>query len=75
MNKPMEKLKERVSMWKDQPLGLFWGARVFNTFVVRILSFVAPLEDPPEWVLQGIENVFRKVDSARNLPHKNGSAR
>jgi len=59
--KPMDKFKERVSMWKDQPLGLFWDARVFNTFAIPILSFVAQLEDPPEWVMQGIETSLRKV--------------
>ena len=60
-NKPLEKFKERVSMWKDQPLGLFWDARIFNTFAILILSFVAQLEDPPTWVLQEIEIALRKV--------------
>ena len=48
-------------MWKDQPFVLFWDARVINTFAVHILSFVAQLEGPLAWVLQGIEIALRKI--------------
>ena len=44
---PMKKFRERVGMWKDQPLGLFWDARVYNMFAISTLTYVAQLEDPP----------------------------
>ena len=58
---PFKKYISRLNMWKDQPLGLFWDARVYNTFVLPILTYVAQLETPPEWVLEGVISSFSKA--------------
>ena len=63
---PIKKFRERVNMWKDQPLGLFWDARIFNTFALPILTYVAQLEAPPPWVLQEVSNAFSKVAKGPN---------
>ena len=64
-NKPLEKFKERVSMWKDQPLGLFWDARISNTFAIPVLSFVAQLEDPPTWSYKKLKSLFGRSPRAQ----------
>ncbi len=58
-NTPYKKYLQRIEFWKDQPLGLFWGARVYNTFALPDLGYVAQLESPPRWVLEGIDESFK----------------
>ena len=58
-------------MWKDQPLGLFWDARVYNTFALPTLTYVAQLETPPSWVLDG---VIQSLESAAKGPQVWASA-
>ena len=43
---PMAKYRERIKLWKDMPLGLHWDARIYNTFLLPILMYVAQLESP-----------------------------
>ena len=42
----MAKYRERMKLWKDMPLGLHWDARIYNTFPLPILMYVAQLESP-----------------------------
>jgi len=58
---PMNKFRERVKMWAGQPLGLYWNTRVFNTFCLPVLSYVAQLESPPQWVVLEVEALMRKL--------------
>ena len=57
---PYKKYTERLDLWKDQPLGLHWDARVYNTFILPVLTYVAQLEEPPGWVLKGVEDSLKK---------------
>ena len=50
-------------MWTGQPLGLYWNTRVFNTFCLPVLSYVAQLESPPQWVVLEVEALMRKLVS------------
>ena len=68
---PFKKYQERINMWKDQPLGLFWDARVYNTFALPTLTYVAQLETPPSWVLDG---VIQSLESAAKGPRVWASA-
>ena len=34
-------------MRDDMPLGLYWDIRVFNTFAITVLGYVASLEEAP----------------------------
>ncbi|CAK0857870.1 unnamed protein product [Prorocentrum cordatum] len=45
----------------DQPLGLHWNARVYNTFAVPILGYVAQLETPPAWLVKSAGHSLRKA--------------
>ena len=51
---PYKKFQERIKLWKDMPLGLYWDARIYNMFMIPTLGYVAQLEQPPEWVTEGI---------------------
>ena len=48
-------------MWQDQPLVLYWDARIYNIFAMSVLLYVAQLEVPPRWVLDGVEKPLSKV--------------
>ena len=48
-------------MWQDQPLGLFWDARIYNTFALPVLGYVCQLEAPPAWVLEGIKTSLERA--------------
>ena len=58
---PMKKFRERVKMWTGQPMGLYWNTRIFNTFCLPVLTYVAQLEDPPQWVTLEVEALMRKL--------------
>ena len=57
----MKKYLERVTMWQDMPLGLHWHARVYNTFALSVLGYIAQLEEPPPWVLATVESSLSKA--------------
>ena len=48
-------------MWQDQPLGLYWDTRIYNTFAIPVLGYVAQLEAPPDWVLAGIRHSLTRA--------------
>ena len=54
-------------MWQDMPLGLHWDAKIYNTFVLPVLGYVAQLEEPPQWALGEVRGSLNK--SAKG-PHK-----
>ena len=58
---PFSKYLERVNMWQDQPLGLHFDARVYNTFAMPVLCYIAQLEQPPKWVLDCVRDSLKKV--------------
>jgi hypothetical protein len=58
---PMRKFRERVGMWRNLPLGLFWDTRVCNTFCLPVLTYVAQLETPPQWVLAEVDYCLHKL--------------
>ena len=57
----MKKYRDRIRMWKDAPLGLHWDARVYNTFILPVLGYIAQLENPPEWALAEIRDSLKLV--------------
>ena len=63
---PYNKFLNRVNAWADLPLGLYWDIRTFNTFAITVLGYVASLEEPPAWVLQGIKDTVKKVAKGPN---------
>jgi hypothetical protein len=46
-DKPLDKYRNRTSLWKDQCLGLHYTAHCYNSFILPTLSFVWQLEDVP----------------------------
>ena len=60
-HKPWQKYLGRLDMWHDQPLGLHWNARVYNTFAVPTLGYVGQLETPPAWLLTSAVQSLRRV--------------
>ena len=59
--KPIKKFNERIRMWQDSPSGLFWSARLHNTFAMSTLLFVAQLEVPPESVVRQTVEALSKM--------------
>ncbi len=43
---PYKKYCSRVGIWQDQPLGLYWDTRVYNTFAIPTLGYICQLESP-----------------------------
>ena len=42
-------------------MGLYWDARIYNTFAVPVLGYVGQLETVPAWVMEGVERSLQKV--------------
>ena len=55
---PYKKFCERLKLWSSMPLGLNWDAKIYNMFLIPTLGYVAQIESPPEWVLQGIKDLL-----------------
>jgi hypothetical protein len=53
---PFKKFCDRLSLWGKMPLGLNWDARIYNMFLIPTLGYIAQLESPPAWVVQGIRD-------------------
>ena len=58
---PIKKFRAAVNRWLDHPIGLQFGARVYNVFAIFTLMYVAQLETPPGWVLQETRQALWKV--------------
>ena len=58
---PLQKAWERVLAWEWGPLGLQYSARVWNTFILPVLTFVAQVEQPPPAVIKETEAMLRKA--------------
>ena len=56
---PYKKFSEKVWKWKDMPLGLFWDAKIHNSFLLPTLGYIAQLETPPDWVIQGTTHALK----------------
>ena len=65
-NGPFKKYLSRFGMWQDMPLGLHWDIRVYNTFAITVMGYVATLEVPLGWVQTGIENSLKRVAKGPN---------
>ncbi len=51
-DKPCQKFQERVDMWRDRDIGMSWTTRAHNTFALPVLTYVAQLDTPPDWVIE-----------------------
>jgi len=49
--KPCNKFKERLYMWKDTPTNIHWQTKIYNVFALSTLSYIWQLEEPPSTVL------------------------
>ena len=59
--KPLQKARERVSLWDWSQLGLFYATQVYITMVLSLFSFASQLECPPAEVLAAETALLRKV--------------
>ena len=56
-DRPQQKVIQTTMIWSSLKLGVFYNARVYQAFLLPILSFVMQLEDAPS----NLEEVFSKV--------------
>ena len=59
--KPLAKFRSRVNMWQDQAIGLHWQARVYNTFIIPTLLFIAQLEKPDDHIVKATELALTQI--------------
>ena len=57
----LAKAELQVRAWSWAPLGLFFAATVWNTFILPILGFAAQLEAPPAQIQQHILRMLRRA--------------
>ena len=61
--KPSRKYVDRCSIWAGRGHGLQYSALTYNTFAVSTLSYVAQLEQPPDWLYEEERMALKKVAS------------
>ena len=57
----LNKAEKQVQAWDWAPLGLFYSASVWNTFIIPIMGFVAQLESPPSNIQDRIAKMLRRA--------------
>ena len=59
--KPVQKYFDNARMWGKLGLGLHYTTMAYIIYIFPILSFVAQLQKPPEWVLKAEEEALRLI--------------
>ena len=49
---PMSKMHKRVQQWRTTSLSLFYKFRVWNTYIIPLLSYIDQCFQQPQWVSQ-----------------------
>jgi hypothetical protein len=58
---PVRKMQLRLDDWAWRDAGLLTAIRIFNTYLVSTLSYVAHFLPPPDWVLEAVAKTAQRV--------------